>query len=75
MPRPRSEYLRADLKVSLPAALVAEVNLLLEDPLTHRRKYGALSRLIEALLKDWLVVQHGQGELATIPTLQELRDA
>lgn len=73
MPRPRSEYIRADIKASLPAPLAAEVNLLLEDPLTRRRKYGALSKLIEALLRDWLARQTGSDAPTSIPSLDELR--
>lgn len=76
MPRQKSEYLRADLKVSVPAALAAEVNLLLEDPLTRRRKYGALSKLIEALLKNWLALQHQEHPdvIPSIPSLGDLRE-
>ncbi len=70
--RPRSTYLRADLKVSVPAALAAELDLLLEDPLTRRRKYGSLSRLVEALLREWLAAQKGES-IQPIPSIAELQ--
>lgn len=72
MAKPRLPYLRTDLKLSLPAAVVAEVDLLLEDPLTRKPRYGAKSRLITALLKDWIARTKGDsGE--PIPTLEELQ--
>lgn len=74
MPRPRSPYLRADYKLSLPAPLCAEVDLLLEDPLTKKPKYGARSKLIEALLREWLSRQKGE-DLPPVPTLTELKGA
>ena len=73
LPRPRSEYIRADVKVSLSAPLAAELNLALIDPLTQRRKYGALSKLVEALLRQWLADQAGEDPVS-IPTLNELRE-
>ena len=72
LPRPRSPYLRADYKLSLPAALVAEVDLLLEDPLTKRPRYGAKSKLVEALLRSWLAGMRGTTSTFPIPSLEEL---
>lgn len=72
MPRPRLPYFRAFLKVSLPAELLAEVQLLLEDPLTKKPRYGAQAKLIEALLRNWLAENRGDAPLP-IPTLTDLR--
>lgn len=72
MARPRIPYLRADYKVSLPAPLAAEVDLMLEDPLTKKPKYGARSLLIEALLREWLAKIKGQNDIET-PSLSDLR--
>lgn len=73
MGKPRSAVLRAEVKLSLPAPLVAEMDLLLEDPLTQKPKYGARSRLIESLLRNWLATVRGEAEASQIPTLDELR--
>ena len=73
--RPRVPYLRVDFKVSLPAALAAEIDLIFEDPLTRRPKYGARARLITNLLQWWLDNQRGADSKVHIPSLEELRDA
>jgi hypothetical protein len=72
--RPRVPYLRVDFKVSLPAALAAEIDLTFVDPLTNRPKYGARAKLIQALLENWLAEQRG-GQRKLVPSLEELRDA
>ena len=73
--RPRVPYLRVDFKVSLPAALAAEIDLSFNDPLINRLKYGARAKLIQVLLENWLAVQHGRvEEQQPVPTLEELRD-
>jgi hypothetical protein len=69
--RPLTPHLRAEWKLSLHAAVAAEVDLLLEDPLTRKPKYGARSRLIEALLDNWLSQQRG-GSSKPIPNREEL---
>jgi metal-responsive CopG/Arc/MetJ family transcriptional regulator len=70
--RPRVPYLRVDFKVSLPAALAAEIDLMFSDPITNRPKYGARAKLIQALLEDWLAGQRGESK-RHIPSLEELR--
>ena len=70
--RARIQYLRSDIKASIPAALAAEVDLLLEDPLTKRRKYGALSKLLESLLRNWLADQKGEPR-TEVPSLSDLQ--
>lgn len=69
--RPLNPYLRAEWKLSLHAATAAEVDLMLEDPLTRKPKYGARSKLVESLLDDWLSRQRGGASLP-LPTLAEL---
>ena len=71
--RPRVPYLRVDFKVSLPAALAAEIDLMFNDPLTNRPKYGARAKLVQSLLEDWLSRQRGEAG-RPVPTLEELRD-
>lgn len=73
--RPRQPYLRVDFKISLPAALAAEIDLMFEDPLTRRPKYGARARLVESLLRNWLDAQRGHLPSVHVPSLEELRDA
>lgn len=72
--RPRVPYKRVDFKVSLPAALAAEIDLMFEDPITRRPKYGARARLIESLLRQWLAREKNEP-LSTVPTFEELRNA
>jgi len=69
--RPLTPHLRAEWKLSLRAAIAAEVDLMLEDPLTRKPKYGARSRLIESLLDDWIARQKG-GPSSAIPSREEL---
>jgi len=70
--RPRLMYLRANWKLSLPAGLAAEVDLLLEDPLSRKPRYGARSRLVEALLREYLARARNET-LPTVPSLNDLR--
>lgn len=74
MSRPRSPYLRADTKLSLPAAITAEIDLVLEDPLTRKPRYGARSKLVVALFEIWLAHVRGKP-VPPFPTLEELRGA
>jgi hypothetical protein len=70
--RPRVPYPRVDFKVSLPAALAAEIDLMFEDPLTRRPKYGARAKLIESLLRNWLATQKSEPA-PPVPSFEELR--
>lgn len=74
MPRPRLDYLRTTWKLSLPAPTIAKVDLMFEDPLTGKVKYGARGKLVNALLLNWLAEQ-GDGERVPIPSLDELRSS
>lgn len=75
MPRPRNPHLRADWKLSLPAPTAAQADLLLEDPLTQKPKYGSRSRLIDALLQRWFAELRGDETIPPIPSLSDLRSA
>lgn len=44
-------------KVSLPTSIAAKVELLLTDPYTGKPEHGARSRLLTALLTQWLEEQ------------------
>lgn len=69
--RPRLEQLRSDWKLSIDATCAARVDLLLAEPLTGKPKYGARSKLVQALLEGWLNQLEGKGSFR-VPTLQEL---
>lgn len=53
MPKQRPEKL-AKIKVSLPASLLAQVDIHFFDPVTGKPRYGARSALIERLLRKWV---------------------
>jgi len=63
--------LRAEWKLSLRAAIAAEVDLMLEDPLTRKPKYGSRSKLVESLLDEWIARQKGDPS-GPVPTREEL---
>jgi hypothetical protein len=54
MPRPANGDPPKKLTVNLPLSLVTQLEFHLFDPMTRKREYGALSTLIEALLRQWL---------------------
>ncbi len=72
--RPRLPYLRADMKISINATVAAECDLLLEDPITKKPKYGARSKIIEALLRQWIASVRNE-EASPLPSLEELRES
>lgn len=72
MARPRNAHLSATWKLSIPATTAARVDVLFEDPLTGRPKYGARGRLIDALLCRYLAELNGET-LPPIPSLSDLR--
>lgn len=71
--RPPLPYIRDTWKVSLPAPLTAEIDLMLSNPATHRLKYGARSRLVEALLRRWLAEVRGEPP-NTVPGVDDLKE-
>lgn len=64
-------------KIPIPATTAGRVELALMDPLTREPRYGARSRLSEALFEHWLDMIAGKpyDERRPIPTLEELRSA
>lgn len=54
MPRHTSPDLRKDWKISLDATVAGAVEFELLDPLTGKPRYAERSRLIGALLANWL---------------------
>lgn len=63
MPRHTEPDLRKDWKVSLPATLAGSVEFELMDPLTKKPRYSERSRLIAALLAEWLA---GRGKVVEV---------
>ena len=61
MPKKRPEEL-VRIKVSLPASLVAQLNLHFFDPVYGKPEYGKRSALIEQLLRDWLKGQKNEQQ-------------
>lgn len=54
MPRPRLPTGKTEWKVTLPADLAAEVELLCWDAVREKPIYGGRSRLLVTLLQDWV---------------------
>jgi len=61
--------------ISMVAALSAQeaTDLMLEDPLTGKPRYGARARLTEALYADW-IARNTDETPPPVPTLQQLRE-
>lgn len=57
MPRHCNPDLSKDWKVVLPATLAGAVEFELLDPATRKPRYGERSRLIAALLHQWLAAR------------------
>lgn len=72
MTKPRTPYLRAETKLSLPAELVGMIDTLLTDPLTRKPRYGARSELTARLYEHWIAHISG-NPLPPLPSLDELR--
>lgn len=60
------------MKLSLPSPTVARLDILFEDPLTSKPKYGARSKLINALLLRYYAELEGTIP-PELPSLEELR--
>ena len=54
MPRPHLPVRPIEVAFSLPSDLIAAVEIHLWDPINNRAKYGARSKLVAALLREWL---------------------
>lgn len=60
MPRRPNNEMRTEWKISLPATLAGQIEMLLLDPITGKPRYGARRQLIEGLLTEWLAAQLDQ---------------
>lgn len=65
--RPRSPFPYVTWKLHIDAALAAEVEMLLWDPVMKKPKYGDRKELIESLLRPWVAAQKGQPSSSTMP--------
>lgn len=54
MPRACNPNLMKDWKIPLDASLAGAVEFELMDPITKKPRYGERSKLVAALLADWL---------------------
>lgn len=62
MPRPKLITPNVPWKVHIPEDLAAQVEILLADPMTGRRKYSVRNELITRLLREWLSEQQRKGK-------------
>jgi hypothetical protein len=46
-----------DVHVTLPSSVVAQLEILLADPLTGKPKHGSRAKLITRLVKQWIAEQ------------------
>lgn len=51
--RPSLTVPNVEITAKIPSDLEAEIALLLIDPMRSKIRYGARSKLIERLLRDW----------------------
>lgn len=72
MSRPFNNDLTRDWKISLPATLAGAIEFELLDPITKRPRYGERSKLIAALLSEWLARRGRKIEVA--PPSPDLMD-
>ena len=49
------------IQARIPTSLAAEVRARLQDPIRRRTRYGAMSELIEQLLRQWLKEQQNDS--------------
>lgn len=68
MPRHTYPDLRKDWKIVLPATLAGAMEHELMDPLTGKPRYAERSRLIAALLADWLEKHRGRKIVVDMPS-------
>lgn len=63
MPRACNPDLMKDWKVPLPATIAGAVEHELMDPITKKPRYGERSKLVAALLADWLATRGRKVEV------------
>ncbi len=57
MPKPK----KVELRFFVPESLANKVELLLLDPVYSRKKYGAMAKLGERLLTEWVEKVQKEG--------------
>lgn len=72
MPRPMNDDLYTRWKLVVPATLAGRIEFMLTDPVHQKPIYGARTRLVSALLEEWIAKQSGSA-LPPVPSLSELR--
>lgn len=75
MPRPMNDDLYIRWKLVIPATLAGKIEYMLTDPVHQKPIYGSRTKLISALLENWIAQQQGKvGDmLPPVPSLTELR--
>jgi len=73
MPRPMNEDLYTRWKLVVPATLAGKIEFMLTDPVHQKPIYGSRTKLITALLEQWIAIQSGSDNLPPVPSLAELR--
>lgn len=75
--RRNNPELMKNWKIPVRASLAGKVELTLTDPVTREPRYGARTKLVDALLEHWLDSLQGKPieERHPLPTLEELRSA
>ena len=64
MSRPFNADPSERLYIYVPRSINEQVEAILLDPLTGRSSYGAKSKLVSALLSDWLRSYHSKATAA-----------
>lgn len=57
MPRPKLTIPTEEQKVHIPVDVLADVRLLLHDPVRNKTSFGAISKLVTELLRAWVAKQ------------------
>lgn len=60
MPRKPLEDPPRKVTLSVPSSMMAQIELRLYDPTSGMTKYGALSTLVSALLRNWISEQNNE---------------
>lgn len=68
MPRPRNPFPGVQTQVLIPEDVRARLSLALYSPAEQRVPYGAYSKLITQLLRDWLAARDQAINAAKEPT-------
>lgn len=73
MPRPMNDDLYTRWKLVVPATLAGKIEYMLTDPVHQKPIYGSRTRLVSALLENWIAIQSGNTNPPPVPSLAELR--